>query len=58
MPLQQELFWAICRKNATGNSRLGMASFQFKHTIEGDVNVISPSDIALLLKKGSREIKR
>ncbi len=52
MPLQQELFWAICRKNATGNSRLGMASFQFKHTIEGDVNVISPSDIALLLKKG------
>ncbi len=35
MPLQQELFWVICRKNATGNSRLGMASFQFKHTIEG-----------------------
>ncbi|VNL77325.1 ribokinase family sugar kinase [Streptococcus pneumoniae] len=37
---------------------LGMASFQFKHTIEGDVNVISQSDIDLLLKKGSREIKR
>lgn len=35
-----------------------MASFQFKHTIEGDVNIISPSDIDLLLKKGSREIKR
>lgn len=37
---------------------LGMASFQFKHTIEGDINVISQSDIDLLLKKGSREIKR
>ncbi|HEL1669899.1 TPA: sugar kinase [Streptococcus suis 2651] len=37
---------------------LGMASFQFKHTIEGDVNIISQSDIDLLLKKGSREIKR
>ncbi|HEL9638075.1 TPA: sugar kinase [Streptococcus suis] len=37
---------------------LGMASFQFKHTIEGDVNIISLSDIDLLLKKGSREIKR
>lgn len=37
---------------------LGMASFQFKHTIEGDINVISQLDIDLLLKKGSREIKR
>ncbi|HEM6020767.1 TPA: sugar kinase [Streptococcus suis] len=37
---------------------LGMASFQFKHTIEEDINVISQSDIDLLLKKGSREIKR
>ena len=37
---------------------LGMASFQFKHTIEGDVNIISQSDIDLLLKKGSSEIKR
>ncbi|HFI0091082.1 TPA: PfkB family carbohydrate kinase [Streptococcus suis] len=37
---------------------LGMASFQFKHTIEGDVNIISQSDIDLLLKKGSCEIKR
>ncbi|MFX3972894.1 sugar kinase, partial [Streptococcus suis] len=27
---------------------LGMASFQIKHTIEGDVNVISPTDIDYL----------
>ncbi|BDD42318.1 sugar kinase [Streptococcus ruminantium] len=37
---------------------LGMASFQFKHTIEGDINVINQSDIECLLQKGSHEIKR
>ncbi|MBF0778680.1 sugar kinase [Streptococcus cuniculi] len=37
---------------------IAMASFVFKHTIEGDVNVITPSDIEGLLAHDSHEIKR
>ncbi len=51
-------FWLFAGKTPQEIVDLGMASFQFKHTIEGDINVISQSDIDLLLKKGSREIKR
>ncbi|MGT2964504.1 sugar kinase [Streptococcus acidominimus] len=37
---------------------IAMASFVFKHTIEGDVNVMTPSDIDRLLAHESYEIKR
>lgn len=37
---------------------MAMASFVFKHTIEGDVNVIAPSDMERLLAHDSYEIKR
>lgn len=36
----------------------GMASFRYKHTIDGDIAILNPSDIALLLEKGPYEIKR
>lgn len=35
-----------------------MASFKFKHTIEGDINVISQADIDQLLDETSHEIKQ
>lgn len=38
---------------------IAMASFKFKHTIEGDINIISKSDIAQLMhNKGAQDIKR
>lgn len=37
---------------------IAMASFKFKHTIEGDINVISQADIDQLLDETSHEIKR
>lgn len=37
---------------------LGMACFEYKHTIEGDCNIIDFSSIETILKKDSFEIKR
>ena len=52
------IFGYLQDKAPQGILDLGMASFQFKHTIEGDVNVISQSDIDSLLKKRTFDIKR
>ena len=37
---------------------IGMASFAYKHTIEGDSNVIGKADITAILEQQSFEIKR
>ncbi|WP_438477964.1 sugar kinase [Streptococcus pluranimalium] len=37
---------------------VGMASFKFKHTIEGDVNIVTKGDIEQFMKKGDLDIKR
>lgn len=37
---------------------MAMASFKFKHTIDGDINVVSRLDIERLMNKESFEIKR
>ncbi|MEX5396844.1 PfkB family carbohydrate kinase [Streptococcus sp. ZJ93] len=49
-----------CLMGQEGQQVLGtaMASFVFKHTIEGDVNMITPLDIHHLLAHDSYEIKR
>ncbi|MGT2755563.1 sugar kinase [Streptococcus ovuberis] len=35
-----------------------MASFKFKHTIEGDINIVTKKDIDQLMSKGAQDIKR
>lgn len=37
---------------------IAMASFKFKHTIEGDINIVTKKDIEQLMKKGAQDIKR
>lgn len=37
---------------------LGMASFKFKHTIEGDINIVTKKDIMQFMTKGDLDIKR
>ncbi|MCW1043178.1 PfkB family carbohydrate kinase, partial [Streptococcus anginosus] len=37
---------------------LGMASFKFKHTIEGDINIVTKKDITQFMTKGDLDIKR
>lgn len=37
---------------------IAMASFKFKHTIEGDINIVSKQDIQQLMSKDSTDIKR
>lgn len=37
---------------------IAMASFKFKHTIDGDINIVSRRDIERLMNKESFEIKR
>lgn len=37
---------------------IAMASFKFKHTIEGDINIVSKRDIQQLMSKHSADIKR
>lgn len=35
-----------------------MASFKFKHTIEGDINIVTKKDIEQLMNQGAHDIKR
>lgn len=37
---------------------IAMASFKFKHTIEGDINIVTKKDIEQLMSKSSQDIKR
>ena len=37
---------------------IGMASFKFKHTIEGDINIVTKKDIEQFMNKGDLDIKR
>ena len=37
---------------------LGMACFKFKHTIEGDINIVTKKDIEAFMTKGDLDIKR
>lgn len=37
---------------------IGLANFKFKHTIEGDVNLVSMDDILALLDNDRTDIKR
>ncbi|MGT2742529.1 sugar kinase [Streptococcus plurextorum] len=37
---------------------IAMASFKFKHTIEGDINIVTKKDIEQLMRKGAQDIKR
>ncbi|MFC3927114.1 sugar kinase [Streptococcus caprae] len=37
---------------------IAMASFKFKHTIEGDINIVTKKDIEQLMNKGAQDIKR
>lgn len=46
------------KKEAQEILDIAMASFKFKHTIDGDINSITKQDIANLLSKQSHEIKR
>ena len=35
-----------------------MASFKFKHTIEGDINIVTKKDITQFMTKGDLDIRR
>ncbi|MBK0347161.1 sugar kinase [Aerococcaceae bacterium zg-ZJ1578] len=37
---------------------IAMACFKFKHTIEGDINIVTKNDIEQLMNKGNFDIKR
>lgn len=52
------IYGLLNRYSAQDTVEIGMASFQFKHTIDGDVNIIQLSDIENLRKEDCKEIKR
>ncbi|MGV3537392.1 sugar kinase, partial [Streptococcus agalactiae] len=37
---------------------IAMATFKYKHTIQGDINIMTRDDIAYLIEKETNDIKR
>lgn len=48
----------LSHKDEQATLDIAMASFKFKHTIEGDSNIMTQDDIDHLLAKESHEIQR